>query len=324
MIGCCFPYSNDYNLSYYLSKYGDELLNYISDKDRKDLWEAFMKGYLPMNMCCFYSSSLCLYYDYHFRVSYFYNLMRNHYKKFLDERFLETEYKYNVAIVSKEIIEDHFIKHICIGYLEGYEDLNNSESLFVKMIDKYYKYNNKNNRFSVVEVVINFFAGYIFLKCGDSKECERWKGKVRDRIIDFWRWIYENKYKSIEEGEFTDGDKKILSELCELTVFLPEINSENFEWLKLSVSFLDVRYNLSLFIEYLNNLKDKGESVNFIGKIYLEMLKNTTPYFRRENIQSIVEYLYQKGKKEEADKICNIYAEQGYEFLKPLYEKYNR
>jgi hypothetical protein len=58
--------------------------------------------------------------------------------------------------------------------------------------------------------------------------------------------------------------------------------------------------------------------------VYLEMLKNATPDFRKEDIQSIVEFLYQKGKKEEANTICNIYGSRGYEFLRQLYEQYNK
>ncbi len=244
---------------------------------KKEIWEAFMNRHLFGRE---------IYYE-------LYILMRKHYDIAINYQF------------ENEDLHDQLIRYICLGYLQGIEDINDTNSLLRKIIDKW--------KISEIKQMISFF-----------RKREEQNEQIKSKIISFWRWIYENKYKGKQENELTGDDKKILSELCKLTVFLPEINSENFEWLKLSVSFLDVRYNPSLFIEYLNNLKDKGESVNFIGKIYLEMLKNTTPYFRQEDIQSIVEYLYQKGKKEEASEICNIYAERGYEFLKSLYEKYNR
>ena len=53
------------------------------------------------------------------------------------------------------------------------------------------------------------------------------------------------------------------------------------------------------------------------------MLSKSTPTFREENIKSIVEKIYQFGDKNKANKICNIYGSGGYEFLRPLYEKYN-
>ena len=44
---------------------------------------------------------------------------------------------------------------------------------------------------------------------------------LRKRIIDFWRWIYENKYKGLDDlNNVNDKDKRILSELPQLTVFL--------------------------------------------------------------------------------------------------------
>ncbi len=224
-----------------------------------------------------------------------YSLMREHYRKAIYHEFKYKDFYNNL------------IHHICIGYLRGIEDINKTDSLLRGIIDKW--------EISEIEGIIDFFW---MLSKKEQKQ------KIENKIIYFWRWIYENKYKGKQESELAGDDKKILSELCKLTVFLQEINFENFEWLKISALFVDFSYHSSLFIEYLNNLKDKGESVNFIGKIYLEMLKNTTPYFRQEDIQSIVEYLYQNGKKEDADEICNIYAERGYEFLIPLYEKYNK
>ncbi len=245
----------------------------------KQLWEAFMNGHLFGRE---------IYYE-------LYILMRKHYDIAINYQF------------ENEDLHDQLIRYICVGYLQGIEDINDTNSLLRKIIDKW--------KISEIKQMISFFR---MLKREEQNE------QIKSKIISFWRWIYENKYKEKQENELTGDDKKILSELCKLTVFLPEIDSENFEWLKISAPFVDFSYHSSLFIEYLNNLKDKGESVNFIGKIYLEMLKHTTPYFRQEDIQSIVEYLYQNGKKEEADEICNIYAERGYEFLIPLYEKYNK
>ena len=103
-----------------------------------------------------------------------------------------------------------------------------------------------------------------------------------------------------------------------------EINPENYEWLKKSALFVENNYNSAFFIEYLNLLKDKGSSVDYLGDIFFKILEKSTPTFRQEDIVSIVEFLYTEKKKTEADHICNTYAERGYNFLEGVYRKYTK
>jgi len=75
-----------------------------------------------------------------------------------------------------------------------------------------------------------------------------------------------------------------------LTVFLPKLNKDNSEWLKLSTRYLEIDFDSSYFIEYLNKLKDKGDSKEtskYIGEIFLNMLSNFTPDYDQEHIRSI-------------------------------------
>lgn len=296
---------------YYMDKEWTENKIKTITIEKGQLWEAFMDGYL-------FGSNF--YYD-------LYKLMETHYNYAINYQFKE------------KLFSDRLVQHICIGYLSGIEDIKDNNSLFRKLLDKW--------DISQIEELIDFFwmqrkdyeqkpdKSVVLDKDGKPKVIEHQQEqeqpiedeemiKIENKIIDFWRWVYENKYKGKKESELNNEDKKILSEFCNLTVFLPEINSENFEWLKISAQSIDNSFHSSFFIEYLNNLKDKGQSVDFVGKVYIEMLKNATPYFMKEDIWSIVEFLYQKGKKEEADEICVIYCREGYEFLKPLYMAYNK
>jgi len=118
--------------------------------------------------------------------------------------------------------------------------------------------------------------------------------------------------------------------LAKLTVFLPEINEENSKWLSLSAPNAEMGFDSMYFIEYLNDLKGKGKSINYIGDIYLKMLETSTPNYKKEHIIEIVDYLYEIGKKEKVDKytkqaneICNIYGSRGLEFLRGIWEKNN-
>ncbi|MFQ3675017.1 MAG: hypothetical protein SNJ64_00545 [Endomicrobiia bacterium] len=285
------------------------------DIAKGQLWEAFMVGYLSGGRV----------YDE------LYELMRPHYEKAIGYPFKEKH------------SDDQLVQHICIGYLRGIEDIDDNKSLFKKLLDKWNASQIKEmigffwiqkrdyEEKPVKSVVSKYKNGKVKTEVIEHKQEQgqeqpvedEERRKIENKIINFWRWVYENKYEGKQENELTDEDKRILSELCKLTVFLPEITDKNFEWLKTSARYVDIGFHSSIFIEYLNELKDKGQSVNFIGKVYLEMLKNSTPDFREEDIIEIVEFLYSRNKKEEADEICNIYGSRGLEFLRMLYEKNN-
>lgn len=257
-------------------------------------WEPFMAGYLCAAQV----------------YNELYTVMRPHYERGIGFRFREEHLD----------LTERLVDHICIGYLRGIENIEDKDSLFRKLLERW--------QMSEIKTIIRFFwmeRKYLVenIKNGTKAEPTEETVKIKEKIINFWRWIYENKYKRYQEEEsgLTDDDKKILSELSLLTVYLPEINEENSKWLELSARYVE---NSAFFIEYLNRLKDKGNSADFIGDVYLRMLEKQTPDFRQEHIIEIVDYLYQQGKKRQADEICNTYGERGYDFLKDVWQKYNK
>lgn len=224
------------------------------------------------------------------------NIMKPHYQCAIDHDFKEKHVK--------ELI----IQHISLFYLRGYESLAEPDSLFKQILDKFL-YDN-------IQEIINFFwmdRRYIV----EQDESEG----IRDRVIEFWKWLYE-KYKTADLGA---DDRKIISYTGNLTTILPQINKENSEWLKLAALCIHETHNSSFFIEYLDELKDKGnriETAKYIGEIYLCMLEKSTPDFDKSHIRSIAEFLYNTGQTEHANKLCNIYGSRGYEFLRDIYEKH--
>ncbi len=84
----------------------------------------------------------------------------------------------------------------------------------------------------------------------------------------------------------------------------------------LSGPAVDIELNSSFFLEYLDKFEDK-ESIQFVAKIFLEMLLVITPDYDQKHIISIVNKISHFGNKSDADKICNIYGRRGYEFLRP-------
>jgi len=229
-----------------------------------------------------------------------YKIMLDHYKFAIDFEFKEKQYS------------EHLVDHISIAYLRGIESIDDPKSLFKQILD--------NFKHEQINIIIGLFwmqRDYI------DKDEAKYKD-IRKRILDFWDWLY-GKYK---DKEFLENkDKRILSNAVKLAAILPEINEEYFKWLMLSAIYVNVDYNASFLIEYLNELKDKSKNkktAEYIGEIFLKMLKSFTilPDYDRKHIISIVEYLYKSKAGSLADEICNIYGKKGYLFLRKVYEKY--
>ena len=227
-----------------------------------------------------------------------YSLMRPH-------------YEYGLSCEFKQHDREYLIQHICVGYLRGRENLDDPNSLFRKIIDAW--------RPEQIREVIGFF----WMQRGILMETTEENEKMRGKIIEFWRLLYK-KYK--DKVSLTREDKHILSDVSKLATFLPKIETESYEWLMISSPYVHENFNSSFFIEYLDELKNKGDgskTAKYVGDIYLKMLEKITPDYDQKHIQSIVEFLYKSSNRENAKKICNIYGTRGYEFLRDIYEKHS-
>jgi len=277
------------NLSYLDKKWVEDKIEKISSQKGSRYWEAFMDGYLSIGI---------VYDD-------LYDLMKPHYEYGLTYDFKQKHDR------------EHLIQHICIGYLRDQEKLDDPHSLFRNIIDKWEP--------EQMREVIGFFWMQRDSLAESSEENEKMKEKMKEKIIKFWKQLYGN-YKGKGDSSLTKEDKKILSSISRLAVFLPKIDTESYEWLMLSAPYVHEDFNSTFLIEYLDKLKDKGDSkktAKYIGEIYLKMLEKVTPDYDKKHIRSIVEFLYNANAKENANKICNIYGSRGQEFLRDIYERYN-
>lgn len=273
---------------HYVDKeWAKQKINDLDKRKGEKVWEAFMKGYL-------YGGRV--YKD-------IYELMRPHYKYGINYDFKDTH------------DEERLIQHISIGYLMGMEPINRpDDSLFRIVLDKW--------NYKQIREIINFFwmkRDYVTQETDDAKQ-------TREKIIEFWIWMFTH-YKDKTEEQLDKNDKLLLSDLSKLTTFLPEISDENFQWLMQVAPYVKEDFTSPFFIEYLDKLKDKGDrakTAGHIGEIFLKMLDHFTPDYDMAHIQSIIEFLYEAGEKDKADRICNIYGSRGYEFLRGLYDKYNK
>lgn len=256
----------------------------------EDLWEAFMSGYLNL---------------------YVHKVMESLYKvmKESGNYFRGINYSFK-----NKVNERTFIHHITIGFIHDLENLSNT-SLFGILLTKA---ENERNYSQIDYVVMSLYS----LK-NSSLDM-----KIKNRIIKFWKYLY-NKLK--KKTNLNDSEKNVLSSLSNLTIYLNEINGDNSDMILLSATYLNNNYfNSSSLIESLDKLKDKGNveiAGENIGKILLEIANSSIPVFQEKRISSIVKYLYSESNeklKNVANKICIFYAQKGFLFLKDIYESYNK
>jgi hypothetical protein len=271
------------NLFYLDKSWAEEKVTSLYPGAVDKYWQAFMDGYLSIGQV----------YDE------LYRLMVPHYKCGITYEF------------KNKHDNEHLVQHIALGYLLGNEDIDNPASLFRIILDAW-------KRDQILDVVGFFWSNQKYIY--DEKEKSK---KIVDKIISCWRWIYNNRYKTKSLADINADDKKILSALGKLTIFLPHINDEYSQWLLLAAPYANEDFHSSFIIEYLDKFNDT-QSIGYVGNIFLKMLEHFITDFRQEHIQSIVEKLYINQNKENADNICNIYGMKGYEFLRDLYKKYNK
>ena len=263
-----------------------EILKRLKTEQREPHWQSFMEGYLSNQKV----------YDF------LYDSMKSHYLYALNFNF---EGWYSKIIV----------QHVCLFYLMGKEKLDEVSGLFNQILENF-----KSEQ--LIETINFFWQEKTFLTTD--------KNKVQ-KILDFWKFVFKKLNNKV--GKLSEGDKKISANLLKLTDFLDPDEEDNWksykEWLLFSGKHINENYLSYEFIRSLNEIAKKSKRDNLandIGEVFKNALKtneDNLPTYKEEDIKSIVEYLYNKNQKVIADEICNIYAKQGYFFLREIYENYN-
>ena len=284
-----------YNFWYLDKNWVKTWLNKIVKEENK-YWSNFFVGYL-------YSGRVYLE---------FFILMMSHYERAMDFEFKE------------KIAEERYVQYIAIGYLGSIIGLQ-EESLMRKMLDKI--------SHDKIDTLVRYFRSYSPEYYKDEEESAKKPEKIdeiRTKVLDIWRYMYE-KHK--HRSDLSDDEKDIVTHLLMLAIFLPKLDEKNLQWIVFSLSNMRRYYDVSLLIEDLVVLKDRGEqpeSGRFIGRVFIEILKKTIPTIFKDNIKTIVVFLYELGDgetKKMADYICTVYSQKGiYDekeqlFLRDIYEK---
>ena len=260
------------NLLYLDKEWVISNIDNIFPKQDENYWQVAFSGYL------FYSD---------IREELYYLLKAHgHYQKGLDTDFTNTE------------VQERLVEHICTGWIEDSEALNDKTSLIYQLINS----DNPNHLSHLV---------HFFWRQRDSLP-EKMKAKVRPT----WRALYE----SLSQKDNVERYGEVLSRLSGWVALVDKIDVEVLKWLKMSTQHIKGLTDSAFFVEDL--LPHATKTPAEVGDIYLGMLKhNIYPHYNQEHIQQIVRVLYNKEHKEIANRICNLYGEAGFDFLRSLYDE---
>ena len=261
------------NLLYLDKEWVINNIDHIFPRQDESHWEAAFSGYLfcPRISECLYSLLK----------------KRGDYQKALNTDFADQK------ILGK------LIEHVCTGWIEDKEALDDKTSLIYQLI------NSDNPK--LLSKVVHFFW----------RQRYNTPDKVKSKVKPAWRALVKVLSQNSSEAEY----QELLGSLSGWLGLVDRIDVEVLEWLKLSAKYVRQRFNSASFVEALR--EHVPQTPREVGMIYLEMLNNKVyPDYAPTDIQETVRILYNQGYKEEADKICNLYAAAGFDFLRSLYGEY--
>ena len=260
------------NLLYLDKEWVVSNIDNIFPQQNEDYWQVAFSGYL-------YHS------DIHEELYYLLKA-HGHYQKGLNTDFTNTQ------------VQERFVTHVCTGWIENSETLNDETSLIYQLI------NSENPNY--LSHLIHFFW----------RKRDNLPEKMKEKVIPTWRALFE----SLSQKDDIEKYEAVLSRLSGWVALVDIIDAEVLKWLKMSTKYIRGLTDSAFFVEEL--LLHATKTPAEVGNIYLGMLMhNVYPYHDQEHIQGIVRALYNTGHKEVADQICNLYGEAGFNFLRSLYDE---
>lgn len=277
-----FSWTLGFHLPYlsYLDKEWVRLnINSTFPQHDEDHWQAAFSGYLL-----------------HPVREEFYSLVKahGHYQKALNTQFADTE------------VLDKLVKHICRGWIEDSESLNDKASLIYQLIHS----GNPNLLSNVV---------YFFLPQSDNLP-----DKAKAKVGPAWRALFEVLSQYSNEAAY----QNVLVSLLGWLGLIDKIDAEVRTWVNTAIGDIGKTpgYGLTLsrFIKAL--LKHAPKTPRAVGEIYLEIPQRIMwdLQIEKNDIIKTIRILYKKGHKDIADKICNQFAKERIDFLRPIYQEYQR
>ena len=196
-------------------------------------------------------------------------------------------------------LRESLVTHICVSWAIGSEEtLEDETSLIYQLINR--------GSPELLSALIHFFW----------RQRDALPAELKEKVRPTWRALCESFSRKKDVTEY----QEVFSRLSGWVALVDQIDEKVLKWLKLSISSIK-RHDVAFFVEALRLHVSKTPAE--VGEIYLDMLANETyPYYDRTDIEETVRILYRAGHKQVADRICNLYGEAGFDFLRALYDEY--
>lgn len=255
-----------------------EHINEIFDTQSKEHWEAAFTAYIQRHSTVYEG---------------IYKLLRDegHYEKALSYSFSDRD-------VTKRLVQN-----IVIGYLAGWDKLEDAEGLLYKLLQM--------EQIEQLTELSRFIWGF------RDKDDDELKSKIKSLWRKFMELIAPNQ--SIKSKEYYP----IASSLAKWAALVDTLDDEICGWLKVCVSTPEENWHRSLFVEAL--LRHVKQSPVAVAEVYLKMLKSGTyPSYKKENIIALVQGLADSEEVEAnqtAFRICNMYLRNGFNLLEGISHK---
>jgi hypothetical protein len=187
----------------------------------------------------------------------------------------------------KEVVKERIIQQSVIVYLNENEKLTDENSLLKKILERK-KYD-------------ELHQAIWFLWAQRSKN-EKENTELRNKVFEIWRAILDIITPELETKE---EYKKLASELCQLAVFIDELNEECIKLLKSICKYAEIAWHSDQVIESFTNLV--GNYTEQVFDLYMKMLEGPPPYYPKEKIVSVLK----KFDTEKQTQILDKYVDQG-------------
>lgn len=226
----------------------------------------------------------------------FYLLLKahGHYRKALNTHFDDPE------------VLNGLVRHICTGWIEDSESLGDKTSLIYQLIHS----GNPN----LLSAMVYFF----------SRRADNLSDKVKVKVIPAWRALFQVLSENMTVGTYQEVSCPLLGWLG----LVDTIDTEVLGWVKGSIEDIDKVPGYGMVLSRLIKalLRHAPKTSEAVGEIYLKIPQRIVWDLQVEadDIKETVRILYNKGHKDIADKICNRFGSAGVDFLRTVYQDYQR
>ena len=178
-------------------------------------------------------------------------------------------------------VREKILQFIGIAYLHEDEKLEDPASLFRQVVD------------GLREDDLVELTGFFWAQRADLAN----QKPLVVRILEYWSYCHG----LLRDRESQYG--RVLSKLCLLAEYLPELTEKSLPLLLQASPYVDVDYNGTFLLQELHRLIPTNPELG--GQVVMQMFTKYRPTYEDKDVVTLVEVLYQVGQKHVADQICN-------------------